>query len=359
MTHPIPALASADPLPCLPAEVWSDDLHAVAKSELEWLWHGFLARNGVTLLTSQSKSGKTTLLSILLSRLKAGGKLLDRPVAPGKALVVSEEEPTLWDLRNRRLDFANRAGFLFKPFLGKPTQAHWLAFIDHLAQRCQKNDINLVVIDTIGTFFPGRNENNASLMMETLLPLRRFKDERRSVLLIHHPKKGDFLDGQAARGSNWYARGLKRDRRRRLNAFSRFQETPPQLVIELDPAGADFLVHGDFLDDEFQSNWQVLRGVLEDAPRKLTRQQITDAWPADFEKPARTSLYRRLDHAVAQGLLRHEGAGRRNDPIRYWLQESEARWLKNPIYQLELEAEETFRKMQQDPVFNFPDRAGG
>ena len=35
---------------------------------VDWLWHGFAARGNVTLLTSQWKSGKTTLLSVLMAR---------------------------------------------------------------------------------------------------------------------------------------------------------------------------------------------------------------------------------------------------------------------------------------------------
>ena len=38
-----------------------------------WLWHGYLARGAVTLLTSQWKTGKTTLLSVLLNKLGDGG----------------------------------------------------------------------------------------------------------------------------------------------------------------------------------------------------------------------------------------------------------------------------------------------
>ena len=41
----------------------------------DWLWHGFLARANLTLLTGMWKSGKTTLLSLLLSRRKTGGSL--------------------------------------------------------------------------------------------------------------------------------------------------------------------------------------------------------------------------------------------------------------------------------------------
>ncbi len=63
---------------------------------MDWLWRGYLAPGQLTLPTSLWKSGKTTLLSILLARLKDGGELLGLPVRPARALVVSEESPVLW-----------------------------------------------------------------------------------------------------------------------------------------------------------------------------------------------------------------------------------------------------------------------
>jgi hypothetical protein len=69
-----------------------------------WLWQGYIARGGVTLLTSQWKAGKTTLLSLLLARLKQGGALGGQAVHTCKALVLSEEEPALWCQRGSTLD---------------------------------------------------------------------------------------------------------------------------------------------------------------------------------------------------------------------------------------------------------------
>src|SRR4051812_28553677 len=70
---------------------------------VDWLWHGFLARGNITLLTSQWKTGKTTLLAILLARLETGGAMAERTVCPAKAIVVSEESAALWRLRARRI----------------------------------------------------------------------------------------------------------------------------------------------------------------------------------------------------------------------------------------------------------------
>jgi AAA domain len=54
-----------------------------------WLWHGYLGPGKITLLTSQWKSGKTTLVSLLLARLPQGGQLAGLAVAPAKAFVIS------------------------------------------------------------------------------------------------------------------------------------------------------------------------------------------------------------------------------------------------------------------------------
>src|SRR5262245_5142908 len=64
--------------------------------EVDWLWHGYLARGQITLLTGQWKIGKTALLAALLARLGAGGALAGRDVRAGRAIVVTEEGSALW-----------------------------------------------------------------------------------------------------------------------------------------------------------------------------------------------------------------------------------------------------------------------
>jgi hypothetical protein len=73
-----------------------------------WLWHGYLAAGNVTLLVGQWKAGKTTLLSVLLARLGAGGTLAGRAVRPGRADGQPGErspgpEPGQQDGQQRRL----------------------------------------------------------------------------------------------------------------------------------------------------------------------------------------------------------------------------------------------------------------
>jgi hypothetical protein len=115
------------------------------------------------------------------------------------------------------------------------------------------------------------------------------------------------------------------DRRRRLLAHSRYDQTPRQLVLEWTADGADYVAHADAAADDFARHWDRLRMVLEDAPGKLTREQLRAEWPRDFPRPSGPSLHRWLQRAVAAGLVCRDGTGRRTDPFVYWLPDAEAR----------------------------------
>src|SRR5947209_2064835 len=90
-----------------PREVWSSELEAAVPGTMNWLWHGYLGPGNVTLLTSQWKSGKTTLVSVLLARRAQGGQVAGRAVAAGKTAVVPEEALSQWKLRRRKLDWGD------------------------------------------------------------------------------------------------------------------------------------------------------------------------------------------------------------------------------------------------------------
>jgi hypothetical protein len=351
-TDPLPAAGGRVGPAALfvPPEQWLADLKRSAEVPRTWLWHGYIAPANVTVLTSQSKSGKTTLLSVLLARMKAGGLLAGLSVSAGKAAVVSEESPAVWLDRSRKLDFGEHVCWFCRPFPGKPSLQQWLALLDRLAEIHARVGLSLVVIDPLAAFFPGRGENCAEIMLEFLKPLHRLTALGVAVLLLHHPGKEETAEGLAARGSTatgafadivlemkWYHRPSEADRRRRLVALSRFDETPRQLVIELNTEGTDYLGHGTFGEEEYGRNLLHLRSVLADAPRKLTRQQVARRWPPDAEPPHPASLWRWLEQAVAQGQVLRDGSGRKADPFRYWLPGQEEKW-KTPRWQQELTA---------------------
>jgi hypothetical protein len=65
------------------------------KNPVPWIWDGVVAEKAITLLSAPEKTGKTTLLSLLLDRRREGGQLLGRAVRAGRTILCSEEEDDL------------------------------------------------------------------------------------------------------------------------------------------------------------------------------------------------------------------------------------------------------------------------
>jgi hypothetical protein len=287
-----------------------------------------LAGGQVTLLTSQWKMGKTTLMAILLAKLQRGGELAGQAIAPARAAIVSEESADMWSLRASRLDMGQHL-WLCRPFEGLPTIEQWKALIDHLAGLRDSHDIQLVIMDPLVMFLPRSSESQASLMLEALAPLERLTRRGMAVLLLHHPSKGQRLGGQAPRGSgalcgsvdillemHWFTRAGDGDRRRRLLGWSRHNSTPRRIAIELNATGTDYALCEDS-DWETSGDGRSLLDVFAEADDWLTRAQVMQRWPHDVPKPSSQSVYRWLDCAVNSGHLQREGTGRKNDPFRY------------------------------------------
>jgi hypothetical protein len=262
-------------LPSVPPPIWDHQFASLQPLAVPWIWTGLVARGRATLLTAMWKSGKTTLLSLLLARRKHGGLLAGQPVFPGKSAIISEEDVDLWRPRSQQLDFGGQVCFYCQPFDAKPTPTQWLALIHRILADHKEHGLDLVVVDTIASFLPSRDENQAASMIEALLPLRVLTRAGIAVLLIHHPRKGEYAPGQAARGSGALPAfvdlflemsvppGNPATRRRILTGYSRFKETPRRLLVELNADGADYHVLPDAEAEEFQVHWHVLRMVLE------------------------------------------------------------------------------------------------
>jgi hypothetical protein len=306
------------------------------------LWHGYVAAGAVTLFTSQWKAGKTTLASILLARMKNGGELAGQPVAPGRAVVFSEEAPEQWQRRTQKLDFGDHVGWYCRPFRDRPRPADWIALLDRVADLHAQHRLSLLLIDPLAAFLPAGSENDAAGVLAALLPLQRLTSVGMGVLVLHHLRKGRARAGQAARGSGalsgyadiliemrWHTRAHE-DRRRRMLACSRFEETPTDRVIELTADGGDYLALGTLHDVHFADAWRPLSLVLESADRKLKRAEIRNRWP-DPTVPDDTTIHRWLLRAVDAGLLRSDGEGLRGSPYRYWLPARETAWASDPL----------------------------
>ncbi len=305
----------------------------------DWLWQGYLLPGSVTLLTSLWKSGKTTLLSVLLSRLKTGGELAGLPVRSARAVVVSEESPELWWERGRNLTLAGHVQWFCKPYQGKPTSEQWHDLLAQIGRMHERHPVDLLAIDPLANLAAMRTENDSAEMLRALAPLQRLTSRGVSVLLCHHPRKGPVTAGQAARGSGALSacvdiilemqavnRRNPTDRCRRLRAYSRYSATPPTWVIEWTADGTDYRGLGPSAEPDFEHGWPVLQALLAEAEGPMTRKDIFRSWPGSAVAPARLTLWKWLTRAVREGLVEQTGSGTRREPYRYVLPGMVEKW---------------------------------
>jgi hypothetical protein len=330
--------------PSAAGEIWSDDITAKPEEPIPWIWQGLIAPGNLTLMTSSWKSGKTTLLSILLGLRVAGGSLGGLAVRPGRTLIVSEEPAALWAERARKHNFGDSVCFIPQPFQTIPTHQEWLDLVHRALTINRQHGVDMVVIDPLAPFL--RSENQSRGMLETLLPLGQLLRVGMAAVLSHHPGRRERAQGQAARGSGAllghvdisidmrHPGGDPLTRRRRLFMLSRHSVTPRQLTLELNESGTVYSLAPESHEEQFEADWEPVRLILGTAPQKLTRQDVLGEWPADREPPNPVSLWRLLEKAVDQGLVRREGTGHKSDPFRYWQPSREEAWQQDPFHQL-------------------------
>jgi hypothetical protein len=328
----------------VPQGVWDQDFASPVRSVADWLLPGFVARNNLTLLTSMWKAGKTTLLAHLLARRVSGAPLLGRPVAPGKTVVISEEPQEFWAERGGRFPFGGQVCLFAQPFAHLPSADEWRGLMERVAELRAEQGVDLLVIDSLTHFM--RAESSSAGVLELLLPVRALAAQGMACLLMHHPRRHDAGLGNAGRGHGAlhsevdisiemrHAGADIDSRARRFFCLSRHVDTPRRLHFELNADGSDYSVlpETEVVDDGFSVHWEVLRMVLEDAPRKLTRLGILAEWPPDFAKPCANTLASWLQSAVSAGLVLKEGTGRKAAPLRYWVAAAEARWRADPMF---------------------------
>ena len=229
-SHPMDVL---DSLPAAPAT--------------DWLWHGYLARGNLTLLTSLWKAGKTTLVTGLLQHLGSGQAFLGRDCKPTRSLVVSEESREHWVERLRTIPVGPQARLLPRPFRGRPSPDAWDDLVEHACGLRQSGELDLLVVDPLASFLPGRSESDAGTLLTMLQPLQRLAATGVAVLLLHHPRKKPSDEGNSARGSgallgfvdiilelHRFGRLQSDNCRRKLIGLSRHEETPARVYYQWD-----------------------------------------------------------------------------------------------------------------------------
>jgi hypothetical protein len=311
----------AMPVVCSKLEAGDDNKH--------WLLHGYLARGETTLFSALWKAGKTTWLLHLLLALQHGRKFCGLTTCASKVLYVTEETQTRWAKRRDKFNLGDHVYFQVRPFKRKPGGGDWLKFIDHLVKVQEAIQPDLIVMDTISSMWPIRDENDAAQVQQALLPLHQLTDnDRAGLALVHHLRKGDGQEATGSRGSGALPSfvdtilELRRfdatdhhERRRVLTGYGRSDETPAELVVELAADGSGYSALGDRQDVARARATDAIFAILPTTDPGKSYKEIQE----DLEqpKPRKTTIMAVLDRGISDGDIDKSGRGISGDPYRY------------------------------------------
>jgi len=218
-----------------------------APEEAEWIVQGLAAKGGITELGSKIKTGKTTLTLQMVRAVLDGRDFLGLPTLKSPCVVYLTEQP-----KGSFRAQLKEAGLLGRPELVilHFTDAFGLSWPEvalQVLRECEARGSRLLVVDTVFRFGhrPGLKENDAEAALEIMRPLEEIAAKGIAVWGNRHDRKAGGEVGDSARGSSAFGgvadiilslrRPGGRSRRtvRRIEALSRFSETPQELMIEL------------------------------------------------------------------------------------------------------------------------------
>ena len=317
-----------------PLDRWKGILIGDLQADTEnvsWAWEGYIGPQVTTLFTGLWKAGKSTLVSLLLRDLALEeGTFCGQTVSMTKVLLVTEEAAPHWIERRDDLGIGNHVSVISKPFLRNPTRGEWPMFVTDVALQVRAEEYGLVIFDSIFNLWAVEDENNASQVKEALMPLNMILEARAGVVLVGHPSKGDGGEGRATRGSGAlpafvdiivemrrYDAEHRTDTRRVLTAYSRYKDTPPELVIELDMEGMNYRAVGTKAEVKVSERADILMELLPFAPTAYNIKDVSQNWPEGLVRPGEKTLKRDLDKLVEYGRVAVRGTGVKGDEFRW------------------------------------------
>ncbi|OGY23839.1 MAG: hypothetical protein A2172_05395 [Candidatus Woykebacteria bacterium RBG_13_40_15] len=265
--------------------------------DIDWIWEGFIAKGHITLLSALWKSGKTTLVAELLKAIQEAKPLAGQTTKKVRTLIVTEESKNMWYRRKEDHDLTLDIWIVPRPVNRRLSYIEWVKFINEVLDFAKNEGIELVVLDTISTFWSVTNENDASDVGAALLPLTSVTEEGMGVLMVHHFRKSGGEEGTAARGSGAlgsyvdilvdFSRMDKEDpksTKRVIKTYSRFDETPIEVVLEY--LNDEYVTLGTIKEVRREAKLGVVINILEKKKEGLTVSEIVENWDEDlYGKP--------------------------------------------------------------------------
>ena len=306
---------------------WGREIKA-ANVDGIWHWHGYVRPGCVTMLSALWKAGKTTLISQLLRAWETQESFLGQKIAKTRALYISEENDSTWEPRakNYKLNINDHHGWIMQPFSGTPSMAQWQTFLGECKADMVEHGFDCLVVDTLSSVWPVKDENSASEVGAAFQALKYFaKDGKHSVLVVHHMRKSQGADFTAARGSGAGSAsadllmeffreearfGQRSKTKRVIKGSGRFNEvTPDEMIIDFVEGDLVCLGAKDELDNELRKK-SIIEVLSEGEFMTLEQVQLASGQRRD-------TVIKQLEELVRGGEVETTGAGTRGSKKKF------------------------------------------
>jgi hypothetical protein len=326
-----PDFLSAHPM----SEVWAErkltfrtgaEIAKATATAVPWLVKPWVATGAITEADGKVKlAGKTTWVTHLVRALLDGADFMGENTTKTSAVYLTEQNPTSFRETLKRADLLNRDDFIALSWADSMGFL-WPEVVSAAVEECKKRSAKLLVVDTLGQFagLIGDSENNSGDALRAVQPLQQAAEEGLAVIIVRHERKSGGSVGDSGRGSSAYAgavdillsirrpEGNQKRSVRLIQAVSRFDETPAELLIELTDEGYRSLGEPGEAAKE-----KVEREVLDVLPKSKAKAMDIKTLGNETKK-TRAQLQRMLNKLLSQGLVHKTGKGSKVDPLRYF-----------------------------------------
>jgi hypothetical protein len=301
------------------------ELAAETPEEVTWVARPWVAAGAITLAVGKVKAaGKTTFFTHLVKAVLDGVPFMGASTTKGPVMYLTEQSSLTFKVA------LQRAGLLERQDLRILTwaEASGLAWPDLmcLARReCKRIGAVLLVVDTLGQFtgLVGDTENNAGDALRAMQPLQQATGEGLGVLASQHERKSGGEVEDSGRGSSAFSGasdivlnfrrppGQNHPNVRVIRALSRYNDPPPESVIELTSDGYVPLDHSHVNQENTKA--AILAATPKSESSAAVLKDICQC--AGVQRTIGQDVVNKL---LARGELRKLGRGVKGDPYRYW-----------------------------------------
>lgn len=282
---------------------------------LAWVWEPYLPVGSLSLLTAYMKVGKSTFAYPLALAVMRGTPFLGTPTTQGPVLILAVEEHAR-DARLRMERFGATRADPCHIHSGRLDPASFAVIRTFV----KEHGVRLVLLDTLSSYWQIHDENDNAEIIRRVSPFVYLAHETdAAVVLIHHERKSGGVAGHAIRGGSslfgLVDQSLSLEKRlggggtenqRVLKALGRYDESPSELILELD--GDKYRAIGTPEQFTLAARQAVVLGLLTDVPQTVE----SLAPQAKLTEAMTRKVLASLGTQVAR-----QGEGVKSDPYRY------------------------------------------